>query len=124
MKKKLVLVLLLAVALIGCQYLGTIQAKWDKLTPDEKARVVINDLQGQLNGLFDTGKAYVVQKPEHQAMWKQTLVPAFDQTNKALRTVIDLGKTKPLTPEYVYQTVNPRINEIVAYLVKIGAIKQ
>ena len=111
---------LVCLALVAC---AGIQAKWNALTPDQKARVVISDLQGQLNGLFDQGKAYVAAKPQHQALWKSQIVPAIDQANKAIKTVIDLGKIKTLTPDYVYLTINPRIAGVVAWLVQIGAIK-
>jgi len=117
-------VLLMCIVLAGCSYFGTVQSKWNALTPDEKARIIVSDLQGQLNNLFDTGKTYVTSKPEYQNIWKSTIVPAFDQANKSIATVIALGKTQTLTPDYVYSVVNPRLQEVLNYLVKIGAIKQ
>jgi hypothetical protein len=120
-KMKVGLSLLICLIFIAC---AGVQEKWNSLTPDQKARVIVNDLQGQLNNLFDQGKVYVATKPEHQVLWKTNIVPAFDQANKSIKTIIDLGKNKTLTPEYVYSIINPRIVEVVAYLVKIGAIKQ
>jgi len=120
-KVKVVCLLMACLILAAC---AGMQEKWDALTPDQKARIIVNDLQGQFNGLFDQGKAYVTAKPEHQALWKASIVPAFDQANKTIKTVTEMGKNKPLTPDYVYQTINPRLVEVVAYLVRIGAIKQ
>jgi hypothetical protein len=113
----LAMVLLLVVACAG------IQEKWTALTPDEKGRVVLNDLQTQLNTLFDTGKAFIIANPKHQETWKGQIVPAFDMANKALRVSIELSKTKPITPEQVYAQIQPLINSVITLLVSIGAVK-
>jgi hypothetical protein len=119
-KFKLLAVLAMVVLLVGC--VG-IQEKWTALTPDEKGRVVLNDLQTQLNTLFDTGKAFVIVNPKHQETWKGQIVPAFDAANKALRASIELSKTKPITPEQAYAQIQPLINSVITLLVSIGAVK-
>jgi len=123
MKRKFVplfLSVILLVTLVSCVEL---QEKWKALTPDQKAQVIIGDIQGQLTNAFNTGKAYIATKPEYQEKWKTQIVPAFDIANKALASVIVLGKTKPLTPEFVYAQVQPQVTNVVNLLILIGAIK-
>ena len=123
MKRKFVplfLSVILLATLVSCVEL---QEKWRALTPDQKAQVIIGDIQGQLTNAFNTGKAYIATKPEYQEKWKTQIVPAFDIANKALASVIVLGKTKPLTPEFVYAQVQPQVTNVVNLLILIGAIK-
>ena len=123
MKRKFVhlfLSVILLASLVSCVGL---QEKWGALTPDQKAQVIIGDIQGQLTNAFNTGKAYIATKPEYQEKWKTQIVPAFDIANKALASVIVLGKTKPLTPEFVYAQVQPQVTNVVNLLILIGAIK-
>lgn len=115
------LVMVLFLSLVAC---AGVQEKWNKLTPDEKARIVIGDIQGQLDNFFTTGKAYVTANPKYQDKWKKEIVPAFDVANKALAGVITLSRTKPLTPDMVYATVQAQVNNVLALLIQIGAIKQ
>ncbi len=114
MKKRLIFVpIILACFLMGC---AGVQQKWEALTPDLKARVVINDLQGQLDNLFTQGKAYVTKNPSVYAEWKVKVVPAFSVANKALADVILIGRTKTLTPDMVYAKAQGQINNVVALL--------
>ena len=117
---KILAVLAMVVMLVAC---AGIEEKWSALSPDEKGRIVLNDFQTQLNTLFDTGKAFIVAHPEHQAIWKGKIVPAFDTANKGLRTAIELSKTKPITPEQAYAQIQPLINSVINMLVSIGAVK-
>jgi len=119
-KARFLVVLAMVVLLVGC---AGIEEKWSALSPDEKGRIVLNDLQTQLNTLFDTGKAFIVAHPEHQAAWKGQIVPAFDTANKSLRAAIELSKTKPITPEQAYAQIQPLINSVINLLVSIGAVK-
>mgnify|MGYP001566531432 CR=1 FL=1 len=120
MKRKVLVGLLAIVLLVGC---AGLQAKWAALTPDEKARIVISDLQGQLDNAFTQGKAYVAAKPELQVKWKSNIIPAFDVANKALASVIVVGKTKPLTPEFVYAQAQVQVTNVLNLLIQLGAIK-
>ena len=121
MKKfRFIVIPLLVVLLLGC---AGLQEKWNALTPDQKARIIINDIQGQLNNAFATGKAYVTAKPEYQEKWKTQIVPAFDVANKSLASVIAIGKTKPITPEFVYAQVMQNVTNVLNLLIQIGAIK-
>jgi len=120
-KLRMIFVLVILLGNIAC---AGLQAKWNALTPDEKARIVVNDLQDQLANAFDTGKAYVSANPQFQAEWRDKIVPAFDVANKALASVIAIGKTKSITPEFVYKEVQGLVTNVLNLLVKIGAIKK
>jgi hypothetical protein len=121
MKKKLFIPMILIMFLASC---ATIQDQWNKLTPDEKARIIINDLQTQLSNLWDTGKAYVDANPQYLDTWKQKIVPIFDTANKNLKVAITLSKMNQITPDMVYENIQPSINSIIVMLVQIGAIKK
>ena len=114
-----VMVLVLLVAVAGCK---TVAEKWESLTPDEKARVVIDDFQTQLDNLFHAGKTYVDAHPEAVTVWKQRIVPAFSTANKTLAHLISLAQLEELTPDAVYDEMGPWITEITALLVQLGAI--
>jgi len=121
MKYKIVyfqlLILVLAISLNSC---SGIQDKWNKLTPDEKARIVIGDIQDQLNNVFDTAKAQIGHKPE----WREKVIPAFDLANKALGDVIILGMMKPLTPAMVYEKVQNQVNNVLNLCIQLGWVKK
>jgi len=119
-KVKFLAVLAMVVLLVGC---AGIEEKWGELTPDQKARIVIDDLQGQLDNAFNQCLALVVAKPELRDKWKTQINPAFDLANKALGSVIAIGKTKPLTPEFVYAQVQTQITNALNFAIQIGAIK-
>lgn len=113
--------LLILTFLVSC--VG-IQEKWNALTPDQKARVVVNDLQNQLNTLFDTGKAYITANPQYQDKWKKQIVPAFDVANKGLLSAMTLAKSGQITPDQVYAQIQPVLNSVVNLLISIGAAKK
>lgn len=117
---KLLLVMVVFLSLVAC---AGVQEKWNALTPDEKARVVVNDIQAQLNTLFDTGKAYVMANPKYQDKWKKEIIPAFDLANKTLASANILAKAGKITPDQVYGQVQPVLNSVIALLVSIGAVK-
>ena len=117
---KLFLVMVILMSLVACT---GIQEKWNALTPDEKARIVVNDIQAQLNTLFDTGKAYVVANPQYQEKWRTQVIPAFDLANKTIASATILAKAGKITPDQVYAQVQPVLNSVIALLVSIGAVK-
>ncbi len=118
--KVLVLFLIIMAFLVSC---AGLQEKWNALTPDQKARIVIDDIQSQLDTLFTQSKGYVLANPKYQDQWKTKIVPAFDTANKALASVIILGKTKPLTPDLVYSKVQESVNNVLTLLIQVGVIK-
>jgi len=99
------LVMIVLMSLVAC---ATTQEKWNKLTPNEKARIVIGDIQGQLNGAFDSAKLQIGYKPE----WKTKVVPAFDVANKALA---DVG---------VDAMVQNQVSNVLNLCVQLGWIKK
>jgi hypothetical protein len=123
MKRKVLIGMLAVVLLAGLLSCAGLQAKWSALTPDEKARIVINDLQGQLDNAFTQGKAYIAVTPTAQAQWRTQIVPAFDVANKALASIILIGKTKPLTPEFVYAQAQAQVTNVLNLLIQLKAIK-
>ena len=117
---KLFMVMVVLLSLVAC---AGVQEKWNALTPDEKARVVVSDIQSQLNTLFDTGKAYVVANPKYQEKWRGQIIPAFDLANKTLASATILAKAGKITPDQVYAQVQPMLNSVIGLLVSIGAVK-
>jgi hypothetical protein len=111
------MVMVVMMSLVAC---AGVQGKWNALTPDEKARVVIGDIQDQLAITFDTAKAQIGNKPE----WREKVVPAFDVANKALADVIILGKTKPLTPAMVYEKVQNQVTNVLNLCIQLGWVKK
>ncbi len=120
-KLRFIFILLLVLVLVSC---AELQKKWNALTPDEKARVIINDLQDQLTDAFDTGKAYVVANPKYQDRWKNEIVPAFDLANKSLASVVKMGQSQTLTPALVYKEVQGAVTNVMSLLIEIGAKKK
>ena len=119
MKRKLFAIWLMLL-LVAC---AGVQEKWNTLTPDQKARVVINDLQAQLDKKFDETKAYVALKPELQAVWKSDIVPAFDVANRALKSSMVLAQAGKIGPDQVYATVSPLMANVVNLLLKYKIVK-
>jgi len=119
-KIKFFVPILLVLMLVAC---AGVQEKWNALTPDEKARVVVSDIQAQLNTLFDTGKAYVMANPKYQDKWKGQIVPAFDLASKSLASATILAKAGKITPDQVYAQVQPVLNSVITLLISIGAVK-
>jgi hypothetical protein len=118
--KRLAVVLVALVLLAGC---ASVQTSWNNLSTDEKARIVVGDLQTQLSNAFDTGKAYVTANPSKQAEWKAKVIPAFDVANKALASAATLAKEGKTTPDAVYAQVQPLLNAVIAALKSMSALK-
>ena len=111
--------LLLMVFCLGCT---GIQEKWDLLTPDEKARVVIGDIQDQLDIMFDQAKIYFDAHPEHESVWVNDIVPAFKVANETIADVMALAQAEEITPQLVYSRISPFIAKIVNLVAKYGLI--
>lgn len=101
---------------------SSMQEKWNALTPDEKARTVLADFQDQLTNSWKMGKDYVALHPEHQAIWKEKVVPAFDIANKKLADLMKRGMSQTLTPDTIYDEAQDLITNVINYLIQIGAI--
>lgn len=121
-KVKAMRILVLVLALFLVASCAALKPKWDNLTPDEKARVILDGMQEQLNGLWKTGNEYVAANPQYKDMWKINGIPAFDAANKSLKTTIEIAMTEKITPNVVYEKVQPAINGVIGFLVSIGAL--
>jgi len=119
-KYKLVSVLVSILMLVVISSCASLQDSWKKLTPDEKARVITNDLQDQLNNAWDTVEAYVQQNPQHQLIFKEKIAPAFKAANSTLRSAMILAMEEKITPDKVYAAVMPVFKDIVDACVAIG----
>ena len=97
--RKYAVAVVIVMVLAGC---AGIQAKWNALTPDQKARIILSDMQGQVKNLFELGKAYVEANPDKRAMWQKQGLPAIEAANRALGQMIAAGATSPLTPDKIY----------------------
>jgi hypothetical protein len=119
--KRQIRVGLLAVVLLACLVsCAGLQAKWNALTPNEQARIILNGLQDQLTIAFDQAKLQIGTKPE----WKTKVVPAFDIANKSLAKMYELGNSPILTPQMVLSKVQAQVDEALQTALKYGWIKK
>ncbi len=112
------LMLLLSLYLSSC---ATIQDQWDKLTPDEQARIVIRGFQRNLTNLLVSTEAYVKANPKYSDSWKNKILPVAELVKKSLDSLIDIKQTPKLTPDLVYAKVQPLMNELILLIAQIGA---
>jgi len=120
MTKRVLIPLLLIVFLSGCAFFQTVQEKWDKMTPDEQARVVLSGLQKQLGTKFDEAKAIVDANPAYKPIWKGKVLPAFDKANLTLAKIQGMAMKWPITPEQVYAEFKPDLDKLILYLLELG----
>jgi len=126
--KKNIAVLVICISLLSCNYgcalfnsaINDIQASWNKLTPNERARIVVGGFQDQLKTLFDLGKSYVSSHPEKQTEWKTKVVPAFDTANKSARGYITMVGAGTATPDTVFKEMTPLVVSIANLLTAMG----
>jgi hypothetical protein len=87
MKKclKVLTILSLIFLLVAC---ATIKEKWDKLSPQEQNRLILNGIQKSFNDLFIQARDYVVANPKYEKDWTTKILPAFNVANRALKQVI------------------------------------
>ena len=129
MKRKSFLCILVAFAfclfLTGC--VGTLQEEYHKLTPDERARLVLDQIQTDLECTFDDAKAFVhsLNNMDKLLTWRDKILPAFNVANKELKRVQTLMKEDPSlwTPDKVRLEVQGFINDVLNLLTEIGYIK-
>jgi ABC-type Fe3+-hydroxamate transport system substrate-binding protein len=122
MKTKICMIAVLIMALVGCATVANLQTAWNKLTPNDKARIVVGGFQDQLNNLFALGKSYVASHPEKATEWKTKVIPAFDTANKSLRGYIVAIGMGTATPEAVFKEIPPLIVSVVTLLQAMGVI--
>ena len=113
MRRSIAVISILLIFLVGC-------AGWEVLTPQEKAKAVIDTLQTQIEEMFDNSKLYVDAHPEYLEKWKTEIVPAFDVANKTLADVAKIAQAEGMTAAEVRAIVQPLINRIIYFLGEIG----
>lgn len=111
---------ILLILLVGCVGL---QQKWEQLTPDQKARVILADMQGQLRNMFESGKRYVEANPDKRPMWEKQVLPAIEGANKAIGQMIAAGATATLTPDRIYHHCQALIDIAADLMLKMGVTK-
>lgn len=120
-KMKVASIVLVLFLVAGCAMTQQeIQDGWNKLTPNEKARIIVGGFQDSAESLFDTGLAYVTANPQHKPAWQQKAVPAFDTANQAIMVAINLCAAGGATPDGVYKSIGPLIQTIVGILRLMG----
>jgi hypothetical protein len=109
--------LLTMVLIGGC---ATLKDQWSNLTPGEKARIVLGDMQDQLTTAFDTAKDYVDSHPEYRDTWRNQVIPAFDTANKAIAAAVVLAKEDKITVSDVVMKMQPLMDSILNLLNAMG----
>ena len=111
------IIVLLAFVMAGC---ATFQEKWNGLSDQERARVIVGGVQKQLADLFAAGKAYVAANPDKAEQWKAKVVPAFDTANKAVAAYIVIIGQGQATPETAIKALFPLIKAVTDLLKGLG----
>ena len=111
------IIVLLAFVMTGC---ATFQEKWNGLSDQERARVIVGGVQKQLTDLFAAGKAYVAANPDKKDEWQAKVVPAFDTANKAVATYIVMIGQGQATSEGAVKTLFPLLKSVIALMGAMG----
>lgn len=112
------LMVVLLMFLVSC---ASMKDRWDNLTPQEQAQIVLNGLQDQLNLWFDAGKSFVATDPiKYKQEWKTKIVPLFDVANQAIKDAVVYKKS----PGQVYSEVSPTVEKAVTALRSWGVVTQ
>jgi hypothetical protein len=90
------------------------------LTPDQKARIIVSDLQDQLSNSFDSAKAYVDVHPQYKDIWKTKVLPPFDIANTALKGAMKLAQQQQITPEQIYINLVPLLSKVISAAAEMG----
>ena len=116
--------------LAGCGLFMTTQKQQaaSALTLDQKARLVVDGLQGQIEADWKSCKIYVDASPDPavKATWKTTIVPLFNKANKTLGTMIGVAglvagtASGNMTPEQVQAKMQPILTDLIKQLIAIG----
>jgi len=118
MRRSKVVIVILAVLLVAS--CASLQDKWNKLTPNEQARIIVGGFQKTLSSLFDTGKAYVTANPSKLTIWKTKAVPAFDAANQAIFLGIQACIEGKGLPSKMYDSIGPAMKAIDDILLLMG----
>ncbi len=122
----LVMVLWMMFVLSGC---ASLQAKYDKATDDEKARIWVSQGQKSLTTLFVSGQLAAEKDAKFKVEWKAKVLPSIDAANKVIGDIIAKGKAgEKFTPLQVTVLIMGRIKEIAdalsAWGIKVSEVDQ
>lgn len=107
---RLLVAIILVAALSGC---ATLQAKWDKATEEERARIILSQSQKSLYTLFQSGETFAGNNEAFKKEWKEKILPSIKTANTILGDLIARGKAgEPLTVVQVMSAMGGRITEI------------
>ena len=115
--RQFIVIFMMLALVMAC---ASLQEKWNKLTPNEQARVIVNGFQKTLSSLFDTGKAYVTANPSKQVIWKTKAIPAFDAANQAIFLGIQACIEGKGLPSKMYDSIGPAMKAIDDILLLMG----
>lgn len=98
----------------------TLKESWNKLTPDEQARIIVGGFQNTLDTKVVEGIALVKANPQIEPAWKTRVLPAFDKANKTLKSITELAQAGKITPEEVYTKFKQDFDQLILYALQIG----
>lgn len=90
------------------------------VTSDQQARIVLGDVQQQLDVAFDVAKAYYDQHPDKKAEWQGKVIPIFDTANKSLLNLETLYKRGAITMQDAVAQAQPILTNVVQTLATLG----
>ena len=99
---------------------ATVQQQWNKLTPDEKGRIVLGGIQDQLKTLWTTGQGYVKDNPQYAERWTKEIVPAFSAANQSVALYVGMVSGGSMTAEGALIKMEPILVELKKLLTAIG----
>ena len=111
-------VCMLAFLLFSCA--GSLQDKWEQLTPNEQSRIILNQIQKQFRTVWEQGELYVAVHPETRGVFEKSVRPSARILNEAIGRAIKLLAAGTLKPDYIYLEVQPFLNDLLKSLQEMG----
>jgi hypothetical protein len=117
-----VLFLMLIMALALSMSCSTLQGKWKTATEDEKARLILADMQTGVDSALEFGEIYIATHPDKKPDWQARVLPLFKSVNDMIGENIrsaeaNQGKVTVLS---VLSAIRPKIAEIEVILIQWG----
>lgn len=120
----LVLMLVAMFALnIGC---STLTGKWKTATEDEKARLILADMQESVDSMLQFGESYVATHPDKKSDWQSRVLPLFKSVNDMIGENIKSAKANQgkVTVSGILTAIQPKLTEIETIIVSWGFSKK
>jgi hypothetical protein len=125
--KMILIIFLLPAMLMGpLTSCSTLQGKWKTATEDEKARLILADMQTSVDSMLDFGSIYIASHPDKKTDWQTRVLPLFKAVNDMIGENIQLAKANEgkVTVAGVLSTIQPKIAEIEAIVISWGFSKK